>query len=81
MIGNNIKILISPIDRNKTKEVKPKVTPRMCGIVFVIPKLNPEYEATTLLGPGVYAVTNQNNAIDNISGCINYAIGKPFLDL
>ena len=58
------------MDKNKTKEVKPKVTPRMCGIVFVIPKLNPEYDATTLLGPGVYAVTNQNNAIDNISGCI-----------
>ena len=50
-------------------------------IVFEIPKLNPEYEATTLLGPGVYAVTNQNSAIDNISGCIGYAIGKPFLDL
>ena len=78
---NNIKILIKPIDRNKTKEVKPKVTPRMWGIVFIIPKLNPEYEATTLLGPGVYAVTNQNSAIDNISGCIYYAIGKPFLDL
>ena len=39
--------------KNKTKEVKPKVTPSMCGIVFLIPKLNPEYDATTLFGPGV----------------------------
>ena len=58
------------MDKNKTKEVKPKVTPRMCGIVFVIPKLNPEYDATTLFGPGVKAATNQKRAIDNISGCI-----------
>ena len=56
--------------RKITNEVKPKVTPRICGIVFEIPKLKPEYEATTLFGPGVYAVTNQNKDIDNISGCI-----------
>ena len=66
--------------KKKTKDVKPNVTPSISGIVFVIPKLKPEYDATTLLGPGVYAVTNQNNAIDNISGCINYAICKPFFD-
>ena len=36
-----------------TKEVKPKVTPRIWGIVFFTPKLKPEYEATTLFGPGV----------------------------
>ncbi len=63
-------MFIKPIVRNNTNDVKPNVTPRICGIVLVIPKLNPEYDATTLLGPGVYAVTNQNNAIDNISGCI-----------
>ena len=33
---------IKPIVKNKTSEVKPKVTPRICGIVFVIPKLKPE---------------------------------------
>ena len=53
MIGNNLKTLINPIVKNMTNEVKPKVTPRICGIVLVIPKLNPEYEATTLFGPGV----------------------------
>ena len=63
-------MLINPIDKKITNEVKPNVTPRICGIVLVIPKLKPEYEATTLFGPGVYAVTNQNKAIDNISGCI-----------
>ena len=47
-------------------------------MVFINPKLNPEYEATMLFGPGVNAVTNQNRDIDIISGCIVYAIGKPF---
>ena len=28
--------------KNKTKEVNPSVTPRICGIVLIIPKLNPE---------------------------------------
>ena len=45
--------IIHPIVRKRTREVKPNVTPSICGMVFVIPKLNPEYEATTLLGPGV----------------------------
>ena len=53
IIGNNLNTFIKPIDKNITKEVKPKVTPRICGIVFFIPKLKPEYEATTLFGPGV----------------------------
>ena len=63
-------MLINPIVKKRTSEVKPNVTPSMCGIVLLIPKLKPEYEATTLLGPGVYAATNQNKAIENISGCI-----------
>ena len=42
MIGNNLKTLIKPIDKNNTNEVKPIVTPRMWGMVFVIPKLKPE---------------------------------------
>jgi len=53
IIGKSLKTLIKPIERNNTREVKPKVTPRICGIVFVIPKLKPEYDATTLFGPGV----------------------------
>ena len=53
MIGNNLKIFIKPIVKKRTKEVNPKVTPRIWGIVLVIPKLNPEYDATTLFGPGV----------------------------
>ena len=52
-MGNNLKKLIKPIDKNSTNEVNPKVTPKICGSVLVIPKLNPEYEATTLFGPGV----------------------------
>jgi len=44
----------------------------MCGIVFVIPKLKAEYEATILFGPGEQLVTSINNDIDNSSGCISF---------
>ena len=50
---SNLKTFIKPIVKKRTKEVNPKVTPRIWGIVLAIPKLNPEYEATTLFGPGV----------------------------
>jgi hypothetical protein len=53
MIGNILNMFIKPMVKKITNEVKPKVTPRICGIVLVIPKLKPEYEATTLFGPGV----------------------------
>jgi hypothetical protein len=33
--------------------VYPNQTPKINGIVFFIPKLKPEYEATALFGPGV----------------------------
>ena len=75
-----MKTLINPTVKKNTKEVKPNVVPKICGMVFLIPKLKPEYDATILFGPGVYAATNQNNAIDNISGCIVYEIGRPFSD-
>ena len=39
---SNTNTLINPIVKKITNDVKPKVTPRMCGIVFVIPKLKPE---------------------------------------
>ena len=37
---------------------------------FFYPKIKPEYDATKLFGPGVYAATIQNSAIDKNSGCI-----------
>ena len=51
--------------------VNPKMTPNMSGIVFFIPWLNPEWEATILFGPGEQLVTNINKHKDKISGCIN----------
>jgi hypothetical protein len=42
MIGNNLNTLISPIVNKRTKDVNPKVVPKICGIVFLIPKLKPE---------------------------------------
>ena len=70
MTGSNLKILTKPIVNANTTEVNPRVTPKICGTVFFIPKLKPEYDATTLFGPGVYAATIQNKAIDKNSGCM-----------
>jgi len=56
---------------------------KISGSVFLIPKLNPEYEDSKLLGPGVNAATNIK--IINVVrfGYIVYlfliqAISKPF---
>ena len=40
--GYNLKIFIKPTIKDITKVVKPKVTPSICGIVFIIPKLKPD---------------------------------------
>ena len=69
-MGNTLNTFTNPIVNKKIKKVNPKATPKICGKVFFIPKLKPEYEAMTLFGPGVYAATIQNKAIDKISGCI-----------
>ena len=60
---------------------KPKVTPYIIGRVFFMPKLNAEYEAIKLLGPGEKAAAEQNNtkAIKSESNIETYAIFKPFL--
>ena len=51
------------------------------GRVFFIPKLNAEYEAIKLFGPGENAATEQNNikAIKSESIMLVYATFKPFL--
>ena len=50
--------------------LNPKITPSISGIDFFIPWLNPEWDATTLFGPGEQLVTNINKESDKISGCI-----------
>ena len=50
--------------------VNPKITPSIKGIDFLIPWLKPEWEATTLFGPGEQLVTNMKRDKDKISGCI-----------
>ena len=67
-------MFINPKFTTATKVVNPKITPHICGIVFIIPKLNAEYEATMLLGPGEQLVTNINNDIDSSSGCILFKL-------
>ena len=74
MIGYSLKMFISPKFTTATSVVNPKITPHICGIVFIIPKLNAEYEATILFGPGEQLVTNINNDIDNNSGCILFKL-------
>ena len=51
-------------------EVNPKITPKIRGIVFLIPWLKPECTATILFGPGEQLVTKRNRLKDNSSGCI-----------
>ena len=67
-------MFINPKFTTATSVVNPNITPNMCGIVFIIPKLNAEYEATLLFGPGEQLVTNINNDIDNNSGCILFKL-------
>ena len=80
-IGNSLKILINPKFIIITKVVNPNITPNICGTVFANPKLNAEYEAIKLLGPGEKAAAEQNNtkAIKSESNIETYAIFKPFL--
>tara|TARA_Y100001960_G_C13963538_1_gene489442 strand:+ start:55 stop:270 length:216 start_codon:yes stop_codon:yes gene_type:complete len=56
---------LKTIDKPKLIQIinngKPKVTPYIIGKVFFIPKLNAEYEAIKLLGPGEKAAAEQNN--------------------
>ena len=67
-------MFINPKLTTATSVVNPKITPHICGIVLIIPKLNAEYEATILFGPGEQLVTNINNDIDNSSGCILFKL-------
>ena len=46
------------------------IDPKINGIVFLIPKLKPEKEATALFGPGVYPNEHEIPINKNNSGCI-----------
>ena len=76
---------LKTIDKPKLIQIinngKPKVTPYIIGRVFFMPKLNAEYEAIKLLGPGEKAAAEQNNtkAIKSESNIETYSIFKPFL--
>ncbi len=54
--------------------VYPKPTPKINGIVFLMPKLKPEYAATALFGPGVNPNDREMPINNNISGCIKAKI-------
>ena len=48
----------------------PNQTPSINGIVFFMPKLKPEKDATALLGPGVKPKDIEIPINKNNSGCI-----------
>ena len=72
MIGYFIKVDINTKLIKITKIVYPKPTPSINGIVFFMPKLKPENEATALLGPGVKPKENEIPINKNNSGCIKF---------
>ncbi len=74
MMGYFLNGSIRPTSKIVIIEVYPRATPSICGRVFFMPKLNEEYEAKILFGPGVQLVTKQNNINDNKFGCINWLI-------
>ena len=53
-----------------TNIVYPNQTPMINGIVFLIPKLKPEKDATILFGPGVKPREHEIPINKNNSGCI-----------
>ena len=72
MIGYFIKVDINTKLIKITKIVYPNPTPSINGIVFFMPKLKPENEATALLGPGVKPKENEIPINKNNSGCIKF---------
>ena len=72
MIGYFIKVDINTKLIRITKIVYPNPTPNINGIVFLIPKLKPENEATALFGPGVKPKENEIPINNNSSGCIKF---------
>ena len=72
MIGYFIKVDINTKLIRITKIVYPNPTPSINGIVFFMPKLKPENEATALLGPGVKPKENEIPINKNNSGCIKF---------
>ena len=59
-----------------TKVVYPKPTPRITGIVFLIPKLKAEYDATALFGPGANPKEKEIPINNNNSGFIQLCYWK-----
>ena len=62
-----------------TNVVYPRPTPKISGIVFLIPKLNPEYDATALFGPGVKPNEKEIPINSNTSEVIQLSYRKTIL--
>jgi len=75
--GYNLKNSPSPSPTNIVINGKPITTPKICGIVFLYPKVNPEDKSIILLGPGVKDVANENMNIENKSVNVKVSIILP----
>ena len=72
IIGYFIKVEINTKLIKITRTVQPKPTPKISGIVFFIPKLKPENDATALFGPGVKPRENEIPISKSNSDCIKF---------
>jgi len=69
----------SPRPTNIVINGKPITTPKICGIVFLYPNVNPDDKSIILLGPGVKDVANENINIDINNVNVKVSIFFPFL--
>ena len=60
---------------------KPITTPKICGIVLLYPKVNPEDKSMILFGPGVIDVAIEKINIDIKSVNVNVSIIFPLLNM
>ncbi len=76
MIGYFIKVDINTKFIKITNIEYPNQTPSINGIVFLMPKLKPEKDATALFGPGVKPKEHEIPINKNNSGCIKTKLLK-----
>ncbi len=79
--GYILKTSPRPRPTNMVINGKPMTTPKICGIVFLYPYVNPEDKSMILFGPGVIDVANENTNIDTINVNVKVSIIFPYLEI
>ena len=73
------KNLPSPRPTNIVINGKPRITPKICGIVLLYPNVNPEDKSIMLFGPGVIDVANENINIETNNVNVKVSMFFPYL--